>query len=1395
MKPNLQAFLLLASIFAGTAARADTYYVSCFATNVIEQFAPDGTDLGPFPATGLKNPQGMLFDAQGNLLVACNGNNSIEKYSPTGTHLGTFAHTGLGTPVSLIYDSAGNIYASNNSSGTVEKFSPTGTDLGIFATAGSHPWGLVFDSNGNLYVSNQGGTTVQKFSSTGANLGTFVSANISQPTGLAFDLTGNLYVANQGSNTVQIYSPAGVNLGHLNVAGLSGPAGLFFDSGGNLYICANTSATRKVSPAGVDLGVFATTTAGVPGFVLVRSGAVAPSITGQPANLTTQSPNAAIFSVTANGVNLTYQWQKNGVNLADGGTVSGSTSSNLQIASPNGNDVGQYRAIVSNSGGAVASNSASLIVLASIPAPVGTLYISCFATNIIEEFAPDGTDLGEFPASGSLKNPQGMLFDSQDNLLVACNGNNSIEKYSPTGTHLGTFAHTGLSTPVSLIYDSVGNIYASNNSSGTVEKFSPTGTDLGVFATPGNQPWGLVFDSSGNLYVSTQFGNTVQKYSPTGANLGTFVSANVSQPTGLAFDLTGNLYVANQGSNTVQIYSPTGVNLGHLAVSGISQPAGLFFDSGGNLFICANTSATRKVSPAGVDLGAFATTTAGVPGFVVVQPISPVANITTQPTPVTVVVGANATFTIVSSGNPVPAIQWQLSTDGGSTWGNLSDGGNVSGSANLTLTLGNTTVLMSGNQFRAVATNVFNSAISNAVTLTVHAVPFITTDPGNQTAITGNATSFTAAASGFPTPGFQWQISTDGGVTWANLTDGGNISGSATATLSLSNTTAALNGNQFRALAINVAGTGTTTPAILAVQFPPQITTQPIDFALISGNTAAFNVVASGNPSPAFLWQLSTDGGTTWGNLADDGNVTGSATANLSVANTTAAMLGNQFRAVATNTLGFDTSTAANLTVNSAPAITTQPANQTVITGNTATFTAAASGFPAPVFQWQIYIGGNDTPWANLTDGGDISGSATATLSLSNTTNALNGSQYRALASNFVDTAATDTVTLTVLVPAQITTQPVNAVVLSGNSATFTVTVTGNPAPGFQWYFNKKLVASNGTSSTLIIANVTSASVGNYTVVVANGIGSPVTSAIATLALGVSPKVTTSPASVTVTVGQSASFKVAASGTLPPTFQWQISTDGGNGWSNLTEGSGFSGVTSSNLMVNNTTIDQSADQFRALAINAFGTVSSKAATLTIDSPASVTGLSASSGNSTVNNSGNLTVSANSSVTFSVAATGNALKYQWQLNGKNISGATKATYTIAKAGAASDGNYTVSVSNPLNPKPTSAGPFTLSVLTPPVIVTPLKATLAKVGTGTTFKVVASGNPIPVFTWSFGGGGLPSSNITTTTNNNTVTSILGFANVTAAYTGTYKVVIINSQSPTPPLSSSAKLTVIK
>ena len=91
-----------------------------------------------------------------------------------------------------------------------------------------------------------------------------------------------------------------------------------------------------------------------------------PTITQQPSALSVCPGGTAAFSVTATGEGtLSYQWQKNGVNVADGGHYSGATNPTLTVSPADGSDAASYRCVVTNAGGSSSSNEAALTLRAA----------------------------------------------------------------------------------------------------------------------------------------------------------------------------------------------------------------------------------------------------------------------------------------------------------------------------------------------------------------------------------------------------------------------------------------------------------------------------------------------------------------------------------------------------------------------------------------------------------------------------------------------------------------------------------------------------------------------------------------------------------------------------------------------------------------------------------------------------------------------------------------------------------------------------------------------------------------------------------------------------------------------------------------------------------------------
>ncbi|GHV46041.1 hypothetical protein FACS1894204_06860 [Synergistales bacterium] len=103
--------------------------------------------------------------------------------------------------------------------------------------------------------------------------------------------------------------------------------------------------------------------------------------------------------------------------------------------------------------------------------------------------------------------------------------------------------------------------------------------------------------------------------------------------------------------------------------------------------------------------------------------------------------------------------------------------------------------------------------------VTAPAAPDITTQPpANQSATENGSTTFTVAASGAPAPTYQWQVSTNNGTTFANVT-GSVYSGATTATLKLTSVPASFNGYKYRCVASNGIGSATSNVATLTVNY------------------------------------------------------------------------------------------------------------------------------------------------------------------------------------------------------------------------------------------------------------------------------------------------------------------------------------------------------------------------------------------------------------------------------------------------------------------------------------------------------------------------------------------------------------------------------------------------
>jgi Immunoglobulin domain/PQQ-like domain len=224
------------------------------------------------------------------------------------------------------------------------------------------------------------------------------------------------------------------------------------------------------------------------------------------------------------------------------------------------------------------------------------------------------------------------------------------------------------------------------------------------------------------------------------------------------------------------------------------------------------------------------------------------------------------------------------------------------------------------------------------------------------------------------------------------------MNGAAAGTNSTAFTISQVNANQDQAAIYvtvsNAKGSATSATAKLSVtaaQTAPTITAQPTNQTVTAGQAATFTVAANGTAPLTYQWYL-------------NGAAAGTNSGTYTISGTTTGQSGASVYVKVSNSAGAATSNTVKLTVNAAqataPAITTQPTNQTVTAGQTATFSVSASGTAPLTYAWFL--------------NGAAAGTNSNTFSISQTTVSQSGAPVYVKVSNATGSATSNTVTLTV---------------------------------------------------------------------------------------------------------------------------------------------------------------------------------------------------------------------------------------------------------------------------------------------------------------------------------------------------------------------------------------------
>jgi hypothetical protein len=453
-----------------------------------------------------------------------------------------------------------------------------------------------------------------------------------------------------------------------------------------------------------------------------------------------------------------------------------------------------------------------------------------------------------------------------------------------------------------------------------------------------------------------------------------------------------------------------------------------------------------------------------------------------------------------------------------------------------------------GNHAVVVTTSGACGSASQTATLTVQENTSATA-PVDKTVCQGAMANFSTTASGTGLT-YQWKL------------DGSNIAGATNSSVTIDTTSVSVGGHTVDVVVSGTCGS-VTKSATLTVQENTSATT-PADKTVCQGAMANFSTTASGT-GLTYQWKL------------DGSNIAGATNSSVTIDTTSVSVSGHTVDVVVSGTCGSVTKSATLIV--QANTATSDPPDQTVCQGATAAFSTIASGTGPFHYAWTV--------------DGSPSGSDSASLSVP--TGSLSvGNHTVVVTTSGSCGSASQSATLTVQ-PTTATSDPPDQTVCQGTLATFSTTASGTGPFHYAWTLDGS--PFNGDSSSINVPTG-SLSVGNHTVVVTTSGTCGSASQSATLTVNSAPVVTTNPVSQTATSG-TVTFTAAASGSPTPTVQWQVSTNGGASFSNI------SGATSTSLTVT-VSASVNGNKYRAVFTNSCGTATTTAATLTTCQPPVIT---------------------------------------------------------------------------------------------------------------------------------------------------------------------------------------------
>lgn len=575
----------------------------------------------------------------------------------------------------------------------------------------------------------------------------------------------------------------------------------------------------------------------------------APAIMTPPSSQTVNPGADVTFSVYAIGdAPLAYQWKLNGANIA------GATSSALTLTGVQAVNAGNYTVTVNNGSGSATSLPGTLTIN-STGYPI--LFADNFETNSsanwnvyqgsgngVPDYTVDwafnyGVIRYTFNGKPYLIPPSPNSSGTTRGVKLTVNQNDATGATSGVNLYPGSFSASGnfaLKFDVWMNYPGgAGGINSTGSTEYAICGINHTGTRVNWAAASASATDGIWFGVDGEggtsrdyrAYVGNLSGVQTELIGPAASGLAESNNTAGIYPTLFPASRFESSGAPGKRWVSGEVSQVDGVITWKLDGAVVAQRNNTSSFTSGSVMIGYMDIFTSLANPKEDTFVIF-------DNVRVVNLSSPIVppGITTQPQSQTVTVGANVTFSVVASGTAPLSYQWR------------KDGANISGATTSSYTKSNVQAGDAGN-YSVLVSNAAGSVASANAVLTVNGSgtpPAITTQPSGQIVDEGGSVTFSVVATGTAPLTYQWRK------------NAANISGATASSYTKSNVQASDAGN-YSVVVANGFGSVTSSDAVLIVNTPPTIITQPQSQTVAPGANATFTVVASGTAPLFYQWR------------------------------------------------------------------------------------------------------------------------------------------------------------------------------------------------------------------------------------------------------------------------------------------------------------------------------------------------------------------------------------------------------------------------------------------------------------------------------------------------------------------------------------------------------------